>query len=349
MGGDDTVILRPGKPRRSAKPVLIAVCLGVVLGVAGLGLRWAGAPPPSPPIPAADEAALRAESPAVRTTLRFAPNPAIVVLDFPTLAEQGRMLNRLAAWAEKAGVPHDRLLNDADLDAAIRATGATPATYYYGHDYRASDIARFFALSESDHVLLDAEEGELRQLTRRAAAEPAGFGALITTVRADAANEVDAAARATILHHELSHGQYFTDPAYARFVNTVWTSVLTASERARFRTYLTAEGYDPALEDVMVNEMQAYLMHTADPRFFDPAKLGIPPARLAEIRQSFAAGMPASWLRDAVAAPPVPPRPLPRRRRSRRAQGRVSSRSKAAETLPPRRRRTSAAAPSEVR
>ena len=307
MNSDDTVILQPAKPRRAVWPAGAAVLAGLALGLAGVGIKWANTPTAAPPIPAADEAAMRAESPAARTVLRFAPNPAIVVMDFPTLAEQGRMLNRLAAWAEKGGVPHDRLLSDAELDAAIRASGATPATYYYGHDYRAADIARFFTLSDRDHTPLDAEEQELRQFTRRAAAEADGFGSLITVVRADAANEVDPAARATILHHELSHGQYFTDPAYARFVHTVWDSVLTPSERALFRTYLAAEGYDPALEDVMVNEMQAYLMHTADPRFFDVARLGIPPARLAEIRQSFAAGMPPSWLRDAVLANPPPP------------------------------------------
>ena len=36
------------------------------------------------------------------------------------------MLNRLAAWAEKDGVPHDRLLTDAELAAVIQASGATP-------------------------------------------------------------------------------------------------------------------------------------------------------------------------------------------------------------------------------
>ena len=347
---DDTIIVAPGGAARLWWPLGAAAAAGAVL-VAG-ALFWlrppapstipAAPPPPAITIPTATEAQLRDEAPGVRTMLRFASNPAIVVLDFPTLAEQGRMLNRLAAWAEKDGVPHDRLLTDAELAAVIRASGATPEAYYYGHDYRAADIARFFALAEQDHIALDPEEETLRQLTGEARAGAPGFGALITLPRADAANQVDPAARATILHHELSHGAYFTEPAYTAFANHFWRQDLTEAERAAFRRYLQGEGYDPALEDLMINEAQAYLMHTADPRFFDPVKLGIPPGRLEALREQFFAGMPAGWLRDGTAA-----RPAPRLRAApggRQWPGRVSSRMTLAATLPPRRRRVSMAA-----
>ncbi len=144
-----------------------------------------------------------------------------------------------------------------------------------------------------------------------------------------------------ILHHELSHGEYFTNAAYARFVATIWQSVLTQEERTRFRTYLSHDGYDPALEDLMINEMQAYLMHTPDARFFDEQALGIPAPRLAEIRTAFLAGMPSCWLRDVT-----PDIDLMRRTGSsqpRRRQGRVSIVRASAARLPPRRRRVSMA------
>ena len=35
-------------------------------------------------------------------------------------------------------------------------SGDTPDTFYYGHDYRAEDVVRFFALADRDHVALDA-------------------------------------------------------------------------------------------------------------------------------------------------------------------------------------------------
>ena len=93
---------------------------------------------------------------------RFAADPRIVVLDFPTLRQQGAMLNRVASLIEKAGLPRDRVLNDAELDAAIRAGGDTLETYYYGHDYPAAALVRFFALADAAHVALDPEEQRLR-------------------------------------------------------------------------------------------------------------------------------------------------------------------------------------------
>src|SRR5205807_1326503 len=77
------------------------------------------------------------------------------------------------------------------------------------------------------------------------------------------ANEnVTRRARATILRHELSHGEYFTNPVYAAFVHRFWTQTLTPGERDRIRRYLQSQGYDSGLEDVMENEAQAYLMFT---------------------------------------------------------------------------------------
>ena len=294
---DDTVVLVPRPRRRRPWPVAV---LAVLLALAAGGAAWFHQPPAGP-IATADEAQLAALAPAALTPLRFGPNPAILVLGFPSLAEQGRMLNRVAALVEKAGLPHDRLLTEAELAAAIRAAGVTPETYYYGHDYRSADVQRFFMLAERDHVALNADEQHLQRLAVQASAVPPGFGAVITLPPTDAASGIDQAARATILHHELSHGEYFTNPAYAAYVGTVWRNVFNEDERARFRTYLVAEGYDPALEDLLINEMQAYMMFTPDPRYFDPAQLGIPAPRLAQIRAAFAAGMPPGWLRRQTA------------------------------------------------
>ncbi len=311
---DDTVIMRPKRRRAGLVPAaIVGVLLSVGVALGGVAWLWTARPlttaaaSAAVTIAGATEADLQVESPATLTLRRFAPNPAIVVLDFPTLAEQGRMLNRVAAWAEKAGVPHDRLLTDPELAAAIQASGATPDTYYYGHDYRAADLARFFQLADAGGTALDPDEQQLRRILAQAGADPLGIGALITLPRADTANGVDATARAVILHHELSHGEYFTNAAYARYVHTIWDGVLTEAERARFRAYLADDGYDPAIEDLMINEMQAYLMHTPDPRFFDVAKLGIPLPRLAQIRESFAGNMPSCWLRNETSATPTLP------------------------------------------
>jgi hypothetical protein len=360
---DDTVILPPRKPqKRKRQPWLAAlVVAGIGLTGAAVGYFWprpsvppaeASAPRVIATVPGmaivnADEAQIRVNVPGALTVFRFAPNPLILVLDFPTLAEQGRMLNRVAALVEKSGVPHDRVLSDSELSEAIRSSGTTADTYYYGHDYPASAVQHFFALADRDKVALNPDEERLRRLVGQAAGEPLGVGAVISIVRADPANDIDPSSRAAILHHELTHGEYFTNAVYARFVGTIWQDVMTPDERAAFRTYLGTEGYDTSLEDLMINEMQAYLMHTPDVRFFEPGRLSITPARFAAIRAAFAAGMPSCWLRTETPGVPgaVPPGQTPvaaPRRRSQRA-GTVSRRMALAARLPPRRRRSSIA------
>ena len=150
------------------------------------------------------------------------------MLDFKSLRDQGQMLNRTAAtFVEKAGLPHDRALDDTDLDAAVRAGGDTVETYYYGHDYGDQALTRFFALADQESINLSDGEQALRQLLRQEGwFEPNSHAALISIPQVGADEHVTLSARATILHHELSHGEYFTDPRYAVFVHHFWTQTL---------------------------------------------------------------------------------------------------------------------------
>ncbi|MBV8912020.1 MAG: hypothetical protein JOZ05_03135 [Acetobacteraceae bacterium] len=257
------------------------------------------APVPFAP-PSATEADILADAPERRAIYRFALQPAIVVLQFPNLAEQGRMLNRIAALIEKQGYPRDRVLSHEELNARIRASGLTPETFYYGHDYRAADIIRFFALASD----LDPEELDLQELVLKLGwREHGSIGALISLVRETPNADIDNAARRTILRHELSHGVYFTDPAYVQCCYHFWNDVLTPQERVLFTAFLQREGYDPALTDLIVNETQAYLIHTHDRRFFRPVDVGLTEARADQLRRIFIADMPPGWLRDATLLP----------------------------------------------
>jgi hypothetical protein len=98
----------------------------------------------------------------------------------------------------------------------------------------------------------------------------------------------------------LSHGEYFTNPAYVAFVHRFWTQTLASGERDRIRAHLKDLGYDPMLDEVMENEAQAYLMFTNNPDFFAPGSIGMSRARLIELRNGFHRGMPAGWLRDSL-------------------------------------------------
>ena len=290
--------------------------LNAAAGAASSAARGFQGAPQSPPAPAefnfatASEQQILDHVPAPGasdpTVFRFAPNPRILVLDFASLREQGQMLNRVAALVEKSGLPHDRVMTGYEIAAAIRANGDTVETFYYGHDYDAGSVIRFFALADRDNIRLAREEDRLGRLIREAGwFEPNTQAALISVPQVGADAHVTRAARATILHHELSHGEYFTNPAYVAFVHQFWTQTLTAAERDRIRGYLRSAGYDQELEEVMENEAQAYLIFTDGAEFFAPQLIGMTQARLTELRSLFFRTMPAGWLRDSARQAPV--------------------------------------------
>jgi hypothetical protein len=323
-GTEDTIRVLPPS-RRSRTPFVAAVAvLGLlVVGVSGW-LLWprpahaplppavtspAPAPPPAAapafPIQTATEDQILHHVATVLTVFRFASNPNILVLDFPSLHEQGLMLNRVAALVEKESLPREHVLTDAELAAAIQASGDTVDTYYYGHDYSTASLRRFFALSDQEQLRLEPEEQELRDLLRQVGwFEPAAAGGLISIPAVGADSKVTLAARGAILRHELSHGEFFSNPNYAAYVYNFWLTALTEKERAGVRSFLGKEEYDTHEEELMYNEMQAYLMFTRDPLFFTPDMAGLTAKRLSELQAQFLAGMPAGWLRDVLASYP---------------------------------------------
>ena len=54
-----------------------------------------------------------------------------------------------------------------------------------------------------------------------------------------------------------------------------WLKELTGEERGAVRGFLAKEDYDVREEELMYNEMQAYLMFTRDPTFFTPDMVGM--------------------------------------------------------------------------
>jgi len=280
--------LRPGPDEPPPKPDTVTI-----------------APPPrpvAPPAPVvapavprpveATEDTIRAHRGAEPTLFTLAGNPRIFVADFPDLDRQAAALNRIAALIEKAGAPRDRVLNDAELAAAIARSGETPATYYYGHNYRGRDIEHFFTLAARDGIALTPEEQWLRDQIAliRTLVPPGQEFALVSVPGLDA--RVDASMRQAILHHELGHGHFFTNAAFAAHVARVWREVFSEAERARFRAFLEHEGYDPSQEEVMLNEAMAYLIFTPDPRFFTPAHAGLDDARAEVLRAALREGAP---------------------------------------------------------
>lgn len=97
---------------------------------------------------------------------------------------------------------------------------------------------------------------------------------------------MDALRRASVLRHELSHGEFFTNAAYRAHCWRFWRQ-LSEAERASWRRYLRGLGYDSANEALMVNETQALLMHTPDTRDFNAAAMGITMTEMESLRMRF--------------------------------------------------------------
>lgn len=314
MPRDDeaTLVVRTAAapPRRRA-----AWLLGGGIAVALTGAGWwlfgsppRSAPPPSampvpvaapapaavplPAFPVLDEAGILAHRAEAARMIRYAGNPAVFVIDFPSLEVQGAAMNRLAALVEKAGLPRDRVLTEAELAEAIARSGDTPATWYLGHNYRGADMARFFRLAARDGIALTPAEAWLEARFRTARASVAEGSEIAVLTIAATGGRVDAAARATILRHELGHGLLATTPAYAAHVRRVWREGFSEAERAAFRAFLAREGYDATNEELMLDEAQAYLLHTPDPRFFNAGHVGLPEAQVERLRALLRAGAP---------------------------------------------------------
>jgi hypothetical protein len=230
-------------------------------------------------------------------------NADVVAVYFPNLTEQARTMNRLAAYVEKASAPRDRVLNDSELSAIIARSGDTPETFYLGHDYRMTEIAHFFNQVHKQQLPLQPQERRLvatlvdaGYMTKSALYEAATDAkALITVGRLTASDlrQLNLAANdkvlgAAILAHEISHGEFLTRPSYHRQCRLFWKSMLTENERKQWKALLKRMGYDPNNEDLLVNEMQALLMHTPDERFFGASHLSISENELAKQRFRFA-------------------------------------------------------------
>lgn len=306
---DDTVRVRPSAARqsaRSAKIILIAGGVALAIGGAALALigavafgTFAGNRQPPIPIDTETEAQIDATNPCATKISRLDADPDIVVIDFPSLTEQGLTLNRVAALIEKANLPRDRVLDDVGLNQAINDCGETIESYYYGHDYQAADLAKFFTLADVDHIQLNPHEVWLKYLLTQLGwlsgdnLTPNTTGAIITLPAATP--PIDQHMRAVILHHEISHGAFYTIPAYATYATNFWNS-LTPQDRAAFTSFLGRQGYDTNNTNLMLNETQAYLIFTRDPLFFNAAAVGMTRDHIETLRAGYIANIPVPWL-----------------------------------------------------
>jgi hypothetical protein len=184
---------------------------------------------------------------------RWAAVPSILVFDTASYAVQDRFFKRLAFFVEKKG--YTGTIPDPNSIAALHGFNA--------HDYRARDLARFFAAAHASGIRLLAEESRLEEIlleagviARDKGAVIAGTGGVLSVSR-----ETATALRTRLLTHEALHGLYFTSTAFRAATTAVWDGA--GEELKKFlRLYLSRPvwGYDLSNPYLLVNEFMAYLL-----------------------------------------------------------------------------------------
>ncbi len=241
---------------------------------------------------------------------RYTPNSEVWILDVPGLEVLGRMFNRVTQLKEhQYSEPYPRVLTTEELTKYIGAANRTFASFAAGHDLRVSDLVQFFNYAERDKVELFPEEYALRDFLVEQglikewrgfyqAQKPHTMILSIPQVQERRSNEpgVTSNARYAILLHELAHGEFHTNVAYNKYCRAFWEDSLTDAQRDAFRRFLASMRYAVENEELLINEMQAYLMCTPDPHSFSAEKLGITETELNLMRKSFRDGRPPTRL-----------------------------------------------------
>lgn len=231
------------------------------------------------------------------------------LIDFPSLLTQGRTFNRITHLIQQSFEPYKRVLSEKDLMERLSAVGRTMENMASGHDVLFDELALFFNLAKRDRIVLFQEEQQVldfllykQQLTVwkgiYQAQNPNGVLISVPQVQKapDGTYRVSPLARKTIVMHELSHGEYYTNPYYSEYCRKFWNDSLNEDLRQKFLNFLSKYNYSLFGLELVINEMQAYLMFTPDILSFSADKLGVSPKTLTAMRQAFRDGKPPTAL-----------------------------------------------------
>jgi len=237
----------------------------------------------------------------------FAENPKIFVFDFPGLTFQGRTFNRVMQFTEQAqaNTGYPKVLTNEEITQYMESLRRTQANFAFGHDLLVSELAQFYNLADRDKVELFPEELALRDFLVEQglmklwrgfyqAMQPGVVILSIPQTQPKKADEpqVNDLARRAIFTHEVSHGEYYTNQYYATYCRKFWSESLNDAQREAFINLFKKYNYAVTLDELVVNEMQAYLMFTPDPNSFSARKLGITDGELESMREMFRQGKP---------------------------------------------------------
>jgi hypothetical protein len=175
--------------------------------------------------------------------------PSVLIFDTADYAVQDRLFKRLAFFVEKKGTA-GRLLGDREM-ADLHGWNA--------HDYRAEDLAAFFAAAREKNFPLSPEEGELENILRKAgilnpSGSGPGTGAVLSISR-----ESSEYLRGLFMIHEGFHGLFFIDADFREFCRRRWEGLDPAAGRF-LRSYFDYQGYDVNNTSLVINEFMAHCL-----------------------------------------------------------------------------------------
>jgi hypothetical protein len=184
--------------------------------------------------------------------------PEVLVFDTRDYAVQDAFFKRVAFFVEKSGYA-GRLWKDSDI-AALHGWNA--------HDYRAEDLAAFFAKADAEGFPLGDYEKRLRGILLSAGIIRSGAGRVVAGTGSiiSVSRETAGDLRARLLRHESYHGLYFAYPEYRTFVAAEWKK-LDPAIRKLVLAFFAYSRYDVADRYLVENEFQAYFLQQS------PAKI----------------------------------------------------------------------------
>jgi len=250
-----------------------------------------------------------------KTTLyRYSINPDVYILDFPSLYIQGRSMNRIMALIEDARAPKDRVLSEFEFEKFLKTHALSTEGFNLGHDYTSHHLTRFFTLTEQHGIALRPEEKQLKALLLEhglinndlTSVSEQDTKVIISitqqTIEFDKNNKeinVTLDMRKSVIRHELSHGEFFSNPSYREYSENFWNNEIPDYLRSRIGRFLTDLGYDISDKTLTINEMQAFLFHTDHELIFSAQDIGITDKELHDMRKRFFEGLPNSqFMRD---------------------------------------------------
>lgn len=228
-------------------------------------------------------------------------NPRVLVLDMPNVEDQSRVFARFVIFIERSSAPRHRILSVEDVLKWRLDNKETLATLTIGNNIRGNDFAQFFNTARMQgEPITEDEKWILDRLIEHDVITAVGDGyenvapekivisvPQVSKIEGCTACTITPLKRDLILRHELAHARFVTDQVYRHYVWWFWHNILTPQQRTDISKYLRTLGYDLGAPDMLVNEMQAFLIHTPESEYFASRAAGFTQKQLAALHDAF--------------------------------------------------------------